>query len=159
MSSLKLSQAIDLNEEVNSASATYALRQEQVKTIFELDDNLDLDAKIQEITLDKPKPAVNIYAVKTKRFRRMNGSMESVMIQASEEFNHLSDELKDYYKKLARKEEDKYLADLAFVKQYLFLNYEKGKNIDAMLIFESEQKMEKLFRKPAKVKKELKNCP
>ena len=130
MSSLKLSQAIDLNEEVNSASATYALRQEQVKTIFELDDNLDLDAKIQEITLDKPKPAVNIYVVKTKRFRRMNGSMECVMIQASEEFNHLSDELKDYYKKLARKEEDKYLADLAFVKQYLFLNYEKGKNIE-----------------------------
>ena len=32
----------------------------------------------------------------------------------------------------------------------------KVKTLDAMLIFENEQKMEKLFRKPAKVKKDFK---
>ena len=54
---------------------------------------------------------------------------------------------------MIKEDEDKYKADLAFVKQYLFLNYEKYRDIDAFL--RKWAKGEKLYRKPINVKKDF----
>ena len=135
--------SIELKEE-GTANIDNRSWQEIPKKIFQIALPEDFDALLEHITLNKPKPAINIYAISHQKYRKVRDkkTFMKAMSTTGKNYKDLKEEFKAYYEKEARKDKIRYKKELLIVKKILFLNYDDTETIDAFSIFKNEKSLE-----------------